>query len=133
MSISSEISFATGDGSKLGFCITERMAQDTQFLVTVDTSWLRCSAPSSTYMCGPPTILFAELAANWRGWKDEKCWADLESRVSLAATADSLGHVTIKVALRGPNFHDRAEVRLVFEAGALENMSLAIASIFSRD
>lgn len=133
MSVSSEISFATGDGSKLSFRITERMAQDTQFLTAVERPWLRCSAPSSTYMCGLPTAFFAELAANWRGWKHEKRWADLESRVSLAATADSLGHVTIKVALRGPNFQDRAEVRLTFEAGALENMSLAMASIFSRD
>ena len=133
MSVSSEISLATGDGSKLSFCITERMAQDTQFLTTVETPWLRCSVPSSTYMCGPPTTFFAELAANWKGWNDEKRWADLESRVSLAATADSLGHITIKVALRGPNFQDRAEVRLTFEAGALENMSLAMASIFLRD
>jgi hypothetical protein len=133
MSVSSEISFATGDGSKLSFCITKRIAQDTQFLTTVETPWLRCSAPSSTYMCGPPSTFFAELAANWRGRNDEKHWADLESRVSLTATADSLGHVTIKVAVRGPNFQDRAEVRLTFEAGALENMSVAMASIFSRD
>jgi hypothetical protein len=36
---------------------------------------------------------------------------DLEGSRSLAATADSLGHVTIKVAVRGPNFQDRAGAR----------------------
>jgi hypothetical protein len=130
MSAPSEVSFATSDGSKLSFCTTKRIAQDTQFLTTVETPWLRCAAPSSTYMCGPPTTLFAELAANWRGWDGERRWADLEGRVALAATADSLGHVTIKVTLKGPNHQDLAEIRLIFAAGALENMSVAIATMF---
>src|ERR1700735_5596346 len=29
-----------------------------------------------------------------------------------------------------PNYQDRAEVRLIFEAGALENMSVAMTSMF---
>jgi hypothetical protein len=57
-------------------------------------------------------------------------WADLEGRVALAATADSLDHVTIKVTLKGPNYQDLAEVRLIFEAGALKNMTVAMASMF---
>lgn len=130
MSVSSEISFATGDGSKLSFRTTKRIARDTQFETTVQTPWLRCVAPSSTYMCGPPTTFFAELAANWRGWDGERRWADLERRVTLAASADSLGHVTIKVTLKGPNYQDLAEVRLIFEAGALEHMSAEMASMF---
>lgn len=81
-------------------------------------------------MGGPPTTFFAEIAANWRGWDSERRWADLEGRVALAATADSLGHVTIKVTLKGPNYQDLAEVRLIFEAEALENMSVAMASMF---
>lgn len=130
MSAQPEVSFATGDGSKLSFRATKRIAQDTQFLTTVETPWLRCMAPSSTYMCGPPATFFAELAANWRGWDGERRWADLERRVALAATADSLGNVTIKVTLKGPNYQDLAEVRLIFEAGALENMRVAMASMF---
>jgi hypothetical protein len=130
MSAQPEVSFATGDGSKLSFRAIKRIAQDTQFLTTVETPWLRCVAPSSTYMCGPPSTFFAELAAIWRGWDGERRWADLERRVALAATADSQGHVTIKVTLKGPNYQDLAEVRLIFEAGALENISVAMASMF---
>jgi hypothetical protein len=121
MSAQPEVSFATGDGSKLSFRAIKRIAQDTQFLTTVETPWLRCVAPSSTYMCGPPSTFFAELAAIWRGWDGERRWADLERRVALAATADSQGHVTIKVTLKGPNYQDLAEVRLI---------SVAMASMF---
>lgn len=71
-------------------------------------------------MSGPPCRLFADIAEHWRGWEEEKRWADLEGRVALVAPADALGHVTIRVVLKGPNFLDRAEVRLIYEAGALQ-------------
>lgn len=81
-------------------------------------------------MSGSPSKFFADLAEDWRGWKDEKRWADLEGRVALVATTDALGHVTIRVVLKGPNLLDRAEVRLTYDAGALQEMSVAMASIF---
>lgn len=45
---------------------------------------------------------FADLAANWRGWEGVKEYASLEGQLSLSATHDRLGTVTIKVALRQP-------------------------------
>jgi hypothetical protein len=129
----SEVSFPTSDGSELSFRVTRRISGDVEFLTTVETPWIHCASPASTYLCGPPTTLFADLAENWRGWNDEKRWADLEGRVALAATADALGHVVIKVTLKGPNYRDFAEVRVNFEAGALIQMSLAIASIFGSE
>jgi hypothetical protein len=130
MSSHSEVSFPTGDGSKLSFRITRRLAQDVEFVTFIETPWLSCASSASTYMSGSPSKLFSDLAENWRGWRDEKRWADLESRVELAATADALGHITIRVVLKGPNFLDRVEVRLTYEAGALEEMSVAVASMF---
>ncbi len=55
---------------------------------------------------------------------------DLEGRVSLAATADSLGH---QGGAKGTKLSGSCWGPLMFEAGALANMSVEMASIFSRD
>lgn len=62
---------------------------------------------------------FADLAANWRGWEGAKEYASLEGQLSLAATHDGLGTVTMKVELRQPWPPDWSFVaELAFGSGA---------------
>ncbi len=78
---------------------------------------------------------FAELAANWRGWDGEKAWESVESHIALKATADRLGHVSLRVVLRdlfAPAAW-RAEATLLLEAGQLEALAASAAQVFRAD
>lgn len=62
---------------------------------------------------------FADLAANWRGWEGVKEYASLEGQLSLNATHDGLGTVTIRVVLGQPWPPEWSfEAELAFGAGA---------------
>lgn len=74
---------------------------------------------------------FRSMADDWRGWKDEKKWGDLESRVLFSATADSTGHVTVRVTLTGQDYDSFLRVNIMFEAGQLEGMANDIALVFA--
>ena len=64
---------------------------------------------------------FEGLAREWRGWAGERTWSSLEGDLSLTATADRAGHVSIRVALvGGPLQRWSAETVLMIEAGQLE-------------
>jgi hypothetical protein len=126
-----EVVLSNGAGSKLTFRLEGRGPHETKFVVLLETPWLRCSAPASTYVSGPPVALFRDIAENWRGWEGEKSWSDLEGRVKFGATCDSTGHVTINVMIVGPNYRDRAEVDVIFDAGTLEAMSDSLALLFA--
>lgn len=72
---------------------------------------------------------FAELAAEWRGWVGAKMWSALEGDVSLAASHDGLGTVSLLAELRGepssraePDW--RAALVLELDAGALDRFAL---------
>jgi hypothetical protein len=121
------------DGSRLSVALLGRTEHETNFSVSVETPWLRASAPASTYVNGSPAALFRDLADNWRGWTGEKRWEDIEGRVRFAAMTDSKGHVSLNVGLKGQNYPDRADVSLRFEAGALDAMSRRVNSLFSSD
>jgi hypothetical protein len=43
---------------------------------------------------------FDDLAAQWRGWTGDKTWAALEGDVSIVASHDGLGTVSLLVSLR---------------------------------
>lgn len=75
---------------------------------------------------------FAGLAGDWRGWSDEKSRESLEGHLRLAATSDSLGHVSLRVVLRGdPGGSDwRAEDTLFLEAGQLERIAKEAGQFF---
>lgn len=43
---------------------------------------------------------FVAMAAQWRGWSDEKAWASLEGELELRATIDRAGHVKIDIRMQ---------------------------------
>ncbi len=42
------------------------------------------------------------LAGLWRGWAGEHQWRSLEEDLYITATHDGLGHVSLRMTLRGP-------------------------------
>ncbi len=75
-----------------------------------------------------------DISRNWRGWPGRKSQESLEGHLSLAATSDSLGRVSIRVVLRGNMGASdwRAEDTLFLEAGQLERLAREASSFFGR-
>ena len=78
---------------------------------------------------------FADLADHWRGWAGEKSWESAEAHIRLSATADRLGHVLLRVALRDLNVSAdwRVEASLLIEAGQLGELATSARAAFERD
>jgi len=119
-----------GDGSSLRFTAIGRTAHELTYCLAVDVGWAKASGEVSTYLHGPPTNFFADIAQSWRGWDGAKTWEDLEHRVGFKATSDKTGHITLRVTLRDANYTGRVELPLSFEAGALDALSRRVASFF---
>ena len=117
------------DGSVLSLTVTRRFEGETDFEVAVKTPWFSGVAPSSTYMCGSPAIMFGEMASAWNGWKGQKRWSDLEGRVEFLAVSDSTGHVSLSVKLVGQDYDANLLVVLKYDAGQLEGMAKAISQL----
>lgn len=69
---------------------------------------------------------FAELAQDWRGWNGERRWESLEGDLSLVATHDGLGTVTLTARLRtGPLATHRwdASADLLLDAGSFDQLT----------
>ena len=106
------------------------------FVVRIEEPGLSAAArvDNSRYIQGPET-LFNDIAECWRGWTGEKTWQALEGELELAATADSLGHITIRAHLRptaGPEGW-RVTSYAYIEAGQLESLRARAAKFFRRE
>ena len=75
---------------------------------------------------------FADLAASWKGWVGAKERESLEGHLKVIATADSLGHISLRVKLRDviPSADWRAEGILVVEAGQLDAIATQAKAFF---
>jgi hypothetical protein len=78
---------------------------------------------------------FAELAQHWRGWKGAKERESLEHHLRIVATADSLGHISLRVHLRDmlSDANWRAEDVITVEAGQLESIAARAKRYFAPD
>jgi hypothetical protein len=87
---------------------------------------------ASTYFSGPPSLLFSEMAANWRGWAGVKEWAALDDDLRLSATADRTGHIALEVTMRacGTAADWQLVATLHLEAGQLESLSRGMSDLF---
>ncbi|NHQ94359.1 DUF6228 family protein [Janthinobacterium lividum] len=119
------------EGSLLTFTIISKLEDGIDFNLRVETPFFSGNAPSSTFMAVPLVAWFDEMASDWQGWKGEKKWGDLESRVLLSATADSTGHIKMRVTLAGQDYDSELRVNIMFEAGQLEGMARDVALLFS--
>jgi hypothetical protein len=75
-------------------------------------------ATAGVYVMGGDGLarLFAEMAAEWRGWEGVKSWESLEGDLGVAAEHDGLGQITIRVGLRRweapPEWEARADLTI---------------------
>ncbi|MFL6707707.1 MAG: DUF6228 family protein [Massilia sp.] len=118
------------DGSLLTFEIRARRRDEIEFDLVVKTPRFAGVVSASTFMVQSPADLFREMADEWTGWKEEKTWSDLERNVTIAATSDSTGHVSLHIVLDGQDGDSLLRVRLEFEAGQLQSIASEIASLF---
>jgi hypothetical protein len=68
---------------------------------------------------------FQAMAESWRGWDGERVIESLEGQLRLSCTTDRLGHVAVRVHLRGDMGGSdwRAEDTVYVEAGQLEDIA----------
>jgi hypothetical protein len=68
------------------------------------------------------SLFFKDLAKHWNGWEGVKTHESLEGHLRVACTTDRLGHVTVRVYLRGDMQASdwRAEDSIHLEAGQLD-------------
>lgn len=118
------------DGSILTFTVLKRDRNETDFEIAVATPQFSGKSSVSTYSAGSPAAMFTGMAAEWKGWKGEKSWGDLEDRGILSATCDSTGHVSMKVVLNGINYDSNLSVTLIYESGQLDRMAQEIRRLF---
>jgi hypothetical protein len=81
-----------------------------------------------------PSALFAEMARDWRGWEGTKVWEDLEQILTLKASSDRTGHITLHIEMRPQAFPYGEETlltsSLMLDAGALETIARDIDRLF---
>lgn len=86
----------------------------------------------STYCAVPPSALFDGMAHDWRGWEGKKEWSALEDELTLTATSDRLGHISLVVAMG--DYCSPADWRLLatlhLEAGQLDELASAVKELF---
>jgi uncharacterized protein DUF6228 len=79
----------------------------------------------------PLSGYFRELAIEWP-WTGEKTWGSLEGEVGFSATADSLGHITLLIALVPDPYPRPWEFtgRAALEAGQLDALARSVEEFF---
>jgi hypothetical protein len=105
---------------------------DGWFLVSLEGGEL--SASVRVYDIHPHhwSLFFEQLAEHWRGWPGERSHESLEHHLRLSASTDSLGHISLRLLLRGIDSGSnwRAEETLFLEAGQLERVAKAARRFF---
>jgi hypothetical protein len=78
---------------------------------------------------------FAGLARDWRGWDGERAVESLEGQLKVSCTADRLGHLALRVEMRGdPSGSDwRAIDTISLEAGQLEDIAYRAKQHFGEE
>lgn len=106
------------------------------FVVRIEEPGLNAAAQvENSRVIQGPEVFFQDIARNWRGWEGEKTWRALNDELCLAATCDSLGHITIRVQLQptaGPHGW-RAVSYAHAVAGQLDSLSRRATRFFGHE
>jgi hypothetical protein len=104
------------------------------FTATLESRLFSGRVVASTYLAGLPSLLFNEIAREWRGWEGKKQWSVLEDELHLTATSDHTGHIYLQVIMRdsGRPHGWRLEATLQLEAGQLEALALDVSRVFPK-
>ena len=121
---------SVSDGTRLTFSDFDGKS----FSATMESAFFSGRVVVSTHISGPPSLLFDEMAREWRGWEQQKGWAALDDELRLTATSDHIGHIYLRVIMRDSGSQDgwQLEATLQFEAGQLEALAQAVAGVFSK-
>jgi hypothetical protein len=78
------------------------------------------------------TELFESLAQDWRGWEGERALESLEGQLRVSCTSDRLGHVRLRVTMRGDLGRSdwMAESTIYLEAGQLADLAQRARAYF---
>jgi len=76
-------------------------------------------------------ILLGEVASAWAGWEGTKYWASIEDDLQLTFKHDSVGHVSVGIALRSLNPRWKVETQIVLEPGALADLGQEAQRFFA--
>ena len=120
-------------GAKLSLEPHRRTKEEIQFLVRYQDDQFSGYVVSSNYIVGSPAPLFRAMADAWRGWDAAMEWNDLERTLSLHATCDSVGHVTLRVEMiRNYGMVGAGSLRgaIVIEAGQLDAVAKDVEALF---
>ncbi|MGA4005806.1 DUF6228 family protein [Ralstonia nicotianae] len=115
----------------LSLTLLGRGQHEIQFLARLRGAPFIGEVVASTYFNGPPSALFDDMAEYWTGWQGEKSWDEIDGALSLAATATSLGHVTLFVRMSANDGDYTATAVLRLEAGSLERIAEDVRAVFS--
>jgi hypothetical protein len=71
------------------------------------------------------TDYFEDLARHWSGWDGPKEWSSFENGLILSSTNDGLGHIALRVRLRGGSYPRDWEVAgtILTEGGLLDRIA----------
>ncbi len=85
------------------------------------------------YYFGPaPTVLFAQMAALWKGWSGALEWSGADGRLSFHCSQDRAGHVLICVKLTHEVYGDdwKVQAKIHAEAGQLDGLARSASAFF---
>ncbi|MEO8002398.1 MAG: DUF6228 family protein [Arenimonas sp.] len=121
------------DATTLTFTLLSSDSEQIAFSAQISGAPFVGQVDSSTYFCGPPTLLFQEMARDWRGWSGTKEWRALDGELSIVASSDSLGHVTLITEMSYQSRNFTLSAKLILEAGQLDQVLRAVNSIMPLD
>ena len=103
------------------------------FVARIESRKYSAEASVSTYVCGPPSSLFRDMARDWDGWTGTKEWASLEDELRLQATIDLTGHVSLRTIFRDccSPADWRFEATIPIDAGSLAVISRSVDRLFA--
>jgi len=110
-----------------------RTVEEATFLVSYSDGQFSGQIVSSDYIVGSPVAFFEGMAADWHGWKGERRWSDLEGGLVLRATADSVGHISIRIEMDRHHPPGRLVGEIILEAGQLDTIAAGIGALFPHD
>ena len=117
--------------ASLSMRVTSRASDETLFIATISDPPFHGEVGASTYVTGPVSAFFREMAEAWTGWDGVKRWAALDGELSLSATTSRLGQVALRIELA--TLTSTISTNLALEAGSLERIARDVSQIFEPD
>ncbi|VVD76992.1 hypothetical protein PMO31116_00892 [Pandoraea morbifera] len=114
--------------ASLNMRVTSRALDETLFIATLTNPPFHGEVGSSTYVVGPISAFFRDMAEAWTGWDGAKRWTSIDGELKLSATITRLGQVTLTIELA--TLTSSMSTHLALEAGSLEQIARDVSQVF---